>query len=65
MINDAQTRIHLRGRVPFGRNDYGNDNVEQQSRQQGLRSRPVELVKQRYRVAPLTSQHLISKTNEE
>jgi hypothetical protein len=24
MINDTQTRTHLRGRVPFGSNDYGN-----------------------------------------
>lgn len=25
MINDTQTRTHLRGRVPFGRNDYGSE----------------------------------------
>lgn len=32
MINSAQTRLDLRGRVPFGRNDYGNENNKKVSR---------------------------------
>jgi hypothetical protein len=32
MINSTQTRTHLRGRVPFGRNDYGRVNNEKVSR---------------------------------
>jgi hypothetical protein len=40
MINDTQTRNHLRGRVPFGRNDCGSESNNKVSKADLINAKP-------------------------
>jgi hypothetical protein len=40
MINSTQTRLDLRGRVPFGRNDYGSENNKKVSKADLIDAKP-------------------------